>query len=75
MATLVEASVRIEVTISPGNPEPTVVVQAASLTADGTVIRRVGLDIWPQLSAGRKTGIADLLADIETRLKAHWEIP
>lgn len=75
MATFVEASVRIEVVITPGSPEPTVVVQAASLTANGVVIRRASIDIWPQLSAGRQAGIADLLSDIETRVKAFWEIP
>lgn len=80
MATFTEDSVTIELTIAKhalGNDEPTpdthVIVTATTL-AGGTALRAMSVDITSKLSAARMSGIADLLADIEAKVKAQLGI-
>lgn len=74
MATLTETAVRVTLVIRNRGGEMETVAQAESLTADGTVVRRLDRDIHGQLSAARQQGIADLLADVEARLRTIWNI-
>jgi hypothetical protein len=81
MATLTEATVKVELkvtrTMLDDTPaaEPRLIAQAISYTAEGLPLRMTLVDITDQVSAARRTGAADLLADIEARIKTLWSIP
>lgn len=76
MATFTESSVKVELEIK-RLPDDSirVIARGVSLDAAGTIVRRTMLDITDNLSAARQNGIADLMADVEGRLKTLWEIP
>lgn len=52
-----------------------IVAHAASLTADGALVRNVrGIDVTGRLSAARKTAAGNLLTDVENAVRAEWGI-
>lgn len=80
MATLTETTVRVELRVARAalddtpTAEPRIIASATSYAADGTPLRMTLVDITDQLSAARRTGAEDLLADIEARVRTLWEI-
>lgn len=76
MATIVESSVRVAVTLTRDGDGDHAIVRAVSLDAEGREWRRLdGRDIYPMLSAARQSGITALLDDAIARVKTEWEIP
>lgn len=76
MATLTESEIRVRLEVRRmADGTAHVIAHAASYAATGQRIRDIELDITDQLSAARQAGTESLLADVETRLKAFWEIP
>ncbi len=74
MATITEASVRVVLRVYADADGLHVDAVARSLTVDGAEVRRLSVDIADQLSAARRQGASDLLADVEQRLKVLWDI-
>lgn len=74
MATITETAVRVVLRVYADADGVHVDAVARSLTSDGSEVRRLSTDIFGQLSVARRQGVADLLADVEQRLRALWEI-
>lgn len=74
MATITEVGVRVRVEITVEETQAKIVAVGESYDASGETIRRVQRNITDQLSAARRQAAADLVADVETRLKQLWNI-
>ena len=74
MATITEAQVRARLVVTREDGQVRIRAEGESLTAGGERVRTAHRDITGALSAGRLAGAADLLSDVEARLRAEWEI-
>lgn len=80
MASFTEDSIKVQLVIAKhalGDDTPTPdahVIATATTMAGGTALRTVSIDITDRLTAARLSGVADLLADVEARLKTQLGI-